>query len=184
MPKPSPAENQSRQGEPQEMQQAGEGLERSHRPVQHLAMGPHPGMGHPKQSQQRGHTARHRKHHTRRRQAAGTPLCRVFSSQKWVTPRKDPQASLLLHHRWEGSSPVLCSSSSFPTTPAAFAQQDTAVSEKALGRKPARCQHLGASALAGRSLSQTQHHRGVAQPKPFHTARKRHPMKDAFAPLS
>lgn len=59
-----------------------------HRPTPHLTVGPHTGMGHPKHSQQRGGQCKTLKQHTSRRQAAGTPLCTAFPSQKWVKHQK------------------------------------------------------------------------------------------------
>lgn len=68
----------------------------------------YPDTGHPKQDQQRGQ-CKTLKHHTLWRQAAGMLLSTAFSSHKWVRHQKQPQASLILHQRWECSLAVLYS---------------------------------------------------------------------------
>lgn len=141
-------------------------------------------MRHPKQNQQRGHSERQTPH-TEEAGCRDTALHSLLLPEAGQTPKITPSLThpppkmvtqpssgiftLLSHHHQQ---PLL-------TSRETRLQWDVGI--KAVRRKPPRCYHLGDAALAGRSLAWTRCCRGVAQPKPFCTVRKRHPTEDAFA---
>lgn len=129
-----------------------------HRLTPHLAMAPCASMGHPKQSQQRAHSARQTLH-IEEADCKGTALHSFLLPEAGQTPKITPSLThppskmetqpigavftALSHHHQQP----------LPTPVETWMRRDVVI--KALQRKPLCCGRLGDAALAKRSSAQT-----------------------------